>query len=186
MNKVTMYVADEVLRPAANKIVEGLRNVTGDNQTEVDIQVNNIGGYSGVPSFSPTWTTAISQPSTMTWFNTGTNSNVVQTYTVPNTATQTATQWVNTPYQSGTITIGSSAPLTPDQVPTSEMFEQMLIASIKQLNEAYNLGRVHGYIAGKKEGEDILHGAIEKSMGVDPLTYAEDPSPDASTSSPSL
>ena len=76
--------------------------------------------------------------------------------------------------------------MSPDQVPTSDLFEQMLLASIKQLNEAYTWGRVHGFIEGKKKGEDEVKEGLDAALDHDPLTYAEVPSPDAATSSPSV
>lgn len=170
-------IADESLRNICENIIKYVRQATGDSSTEVKVEVEKFGGNTG-------------------W------SNSQWTYTVPsNFYIQSNSSSINTNGASFTTTTGStiltpsitysqgysqSAPLTPDQVPASEVFEQMLLSTVKQLNEAYNLGRVHGYIEGKKHGGDEVKKEFDEAMDTDPLTYAENPSLDVSKTFPAV
>jgi hypothetical protein len=190
---VTVYVADEKLKLAAKGIIDATRQMTGDTDTEVKVEIDTIGGGTSQPwngnfsntGFVTTTTAASSLPSNYMGTTTGvippnSNSFYIQTPSTTNpTWSQTYPNYINVPAV-------PAVPMTPDQVPSSELFEQMLTASIKQLNEAYNLGRVHGFIEGKKNGGDEVRKEIGNALDCDPLTYAEDSSLGGTTSSPTV
>lgn len=202
MNKsLTVFLADEKLKEAAKSIIDITRKMTGDASTDVIVEIDTLGGGTGTNGYSGNLNWA-SYPNNVLYTGVTTGTSNVSVQSTPSNWTTATTTGMMPPNAGGNYYIQTPAttitpswtvysapvttPMTPDQVPSSDLFEKMLMASIKQLNEAYNLGRVHGYIEGKKHGGDEVMGGLDAALDHDPLTYAEDPSPDAATSSPTV
>lgn len=172
MTPLKVYVVDTALIPAAESIVEITRKMVGGYDYPVEIEPVN---------FPHPYNYITANPVNLNTWNTGTISTGT-TYSTPSNTWSygTSTSNVNTTPYNYTINVGTSASvsvgatLSPDQVPTNEVFEKMLIASIKQLNEAYNLGRLHGFVQGKEEGALAEHKATKDAMDTEILETEKD------------
>jgi hypothetical protein len=187
-----VYIAHADLLDTAKQIVEVVRNVTKDNETSVAIELDHTlypmnqsynQGYTYPMTVSgshlgSSYTTTPAISSLPNQSNVGT---ITFGTTTGGTTTSGTSLWTNPPYTTniGSIPQGqwsipyvAPAPVTPDQIPPSHYFEQMVVGLVKQLNEAYNLGRMHGYVEGKEAGVTSVHSVIEELTDVDILSHS--------------
>lgn len=197
-SSLTIYIADKALKYAAKSIIFLAHQMTGDNDTTVKVEVDHLAGCN-------THSVNFTKPSFVSYPNnvpvppgsasiTTTASNTSTSYTMETTSgllpsNDSSTLVLQTPVlnksvvSTQTCTVMPNSSMTPDQVPSSELFEHMLTTFVKQLNEAYNLGRVHGYLDGKKQGSYEARKEVDKALDCDILTYAENLSLGETTSS---
>jgi hypothetical protein len=170
---MNVYIQHEELRALAEKIVNGVKEVTGyKGEVSVygkDVNIGNwgLGASYTIPNTTTTTITNGIQGGTVTIAGTSGNLSPY------NTTASTGYWSTYAPIRQPTVTIG---PVEAETPPAKEHFEKMVSAQIQVLNEAYSLGREHGKLEGLKEGSEQITRTLDDIMDTDILEHEGDDS----------